>query len=380
MNKLAIFLAAIAATLNVSAGDSLADMVKRIVPDKRQTVLEVTADTLPSRTLVVRGVTSELGAKTALFDQLSARGFQVVDSLRVYPTDSWGLVSIPVASLRTRPAHAGEMATQAVMGTPVRVLEHTGEWLRAQTPDGYIAYVPDSSVAPLTPEQMKAWRADAGRRVVTDLWQTRAFTSPTASGPRDVVTDLVLGAIVQTSGAAPQNGRVEILLPDGRRGWADESSLQPVAEWASQTFDAQKILTTAYSMEGTPYLWGGTSTKAIDCSGLVKVSYLSNGLILLRDASQQALTGERLDAEAWRDYEPADLMFFGNRDTGRVTHVALYDSEGRYVHSSGRVKRNSLDPDSPLYLYSPLHSVRIRGHEGTPGIVRAANHPWLFEK
>ena len=293
--------------------------------------------------------------------------------------DSMALVSIPAASLRSKPSHAAEMETQAVMGTPVKILGHEGEWYKAQTPDGYIAYVPTSSVALRTPAKMASWRANPRRYVVSSLWQTHAFTSPEGSGPRDVVTDLVLGAIVE---AAPRitnhHGRIEILLPDGRRCWANLDDLTPINEWASQSFNAKKILDTAYSMEGTPYLWGGTSVKALDCSGLVKVSYLNNGLILKRNASQQAKTGTRLEANAWPSYQPGDLMFFGNSKTGKVTHVAIYDSNGRYIHSSGRVKRNSVDPISPDYLYSPMWSVRIHGNEGSEGITRAIDHPWYF--
>lgn len=296
-------------------------------------------------------------------------------------TEEMGLVSIPVASLRTRGAHAGEMSTQAVMGTPVAIGEASGDWIKVTTPEGYEAWAPSSSVKKLTPDEMKAWRNNPSRMVVTELWQTHAFTTPEASGPRDVVTDLVLGAIVEADPTTdPVGSRTKVVLPDGRTGWADTSSLTPIAEWADQDFDAQKILSTAYSMEGSPYLWGGTSSKSVDCSGLVKVSYLNNGLILKRDASQQARTGTHLEADAWRDYQPADLMFFGNASTGKVTHVALYDSNGNYVHSSGRVKRNSVDPSSPAYLYSPLWSVRIHGNEGTEGITRAIEHPWYFEK
>lgn len=294
-------------------------------------------------------------------------------------TDTMGLVSIPVASMRTRGAHAAEMSTQAVMGTPVVLLQKQGEWWEAITPEGYKAWIPESSVKCKTAEEMKAWRGNDQRYVVSDLWQTHAFTSPEASGPRDVVTDLVLGAVVEAVPSSEiKNGRIEIELPDGRRGWADVSSLTPVKDWANQEFDAQKILTTAYSMEGSPYLWGGTSIKSVDCSGLVKVSYLNNGLILMRDASQQARTGTRLEADAWRDYKPGDLLFFGNAQKQKVTHVGIYDSNGNYVHSSGRVKRNNLDPDSPAYLYSPLWSVRIHGNEGSEGITPVSQHPWYF--
>ncbi len=171
----------------------------------------------------------------------------------------------------------------------------------------------------------------------------------------------------------------KVRLPDGREGYAKAESLTPVKDWAAQQFDPQLILAVASSMEGTPYLWGGTSTKALDCSGLAKVSYLANGIILMRDASQQAVTGTRIEAKNWRDCRAGDLLFFGNAKTGRVTHVAIYDHDGRYIHSSGRVKRNSVDPESPEYLTTPfLHAVRIAGNEGTPGITPVKDHPWFF--
>lgn len=375
--------AALALSVLFTAGaDTVDDAVKAVknqyYPDSRQAVLEVTSDKTADGRTVVRGVTSEQRAHDLLTEALRSAGVDFIDSLAVYPADSTALVCIPVVTLRTRGAHAAEVATQAVMGTPVRLLEYKGGWWRVQTPDGYIAWSPDSSVKPITREQAADWRSSDRRYVVKELWQTRAYTTPTAKGPRDVVTDLVLGAIVEADPATLTDGRVQITLPDGRRGWADFASLQPIAEWAGQPFDAQKILDTAYSLEGSPYLWGGTSVKSVDCSGLVKVSYLNNGIILRRDASQQALTGRRMDGMDTGSFRAADLLFFGNKDTGRVTHVGLYDSNSRYVHSSGRVKRNSLDPASPDYLYSPLSATRIDGSQGTDGIVRAIDHPWYF--
>lgn len=298
------------------------------------------------------------------------------------PADRMALVSIPAASIRTEPMHRAEICTQAVLGQPVRIVDSKGDWLKVQTAEGYTGWVPDSSVAELTQAQFRAWRQSDARRMVTSLWHDRVYRTADGQGPRDVITDLVLGSIVEIDPRADLTrnplGRVPVILPDGRHGWTS-AQLTPLAEWAEQEFNADRILDTAYSMEGTPYLWGGTSTKAIDCSGLVKVSYLNNGLILRRDASQQALTGQPLDPTQWADYQPGDLLFFGNASTGKITHVGIYDSDGMYVHSSGRVKRNSLDPDSPAYLYSPLKAVRINGMTGTDGIISAANHPWYFD-
>ncbi len=352
---------------------------KEYAPDSRQSVFDVKATKSENGIVVVSGKISDPAAKKALHGLLMLSSIANVDSTVLLPQDRWALPRISVACVRTKPGHASEMATQALMGMPVRLLEKDGDWWRAQTPDGYIGYVVDNSLAEKTSGEMSAWRK-APRLVVTTPYQTRAYISPEATGVREAVTDLVSGNIVEGSLAAPVNGRVEITLPDGRKGWADVSAFTEIGQWAAQEFNPDVILDMAYSMEGTPYLWGGTSAKTLDCSGLAKVSYLANGIILMRDASQQAKTGTRIEARDWRTCRPGDLLFFGNAKTGRVTHVAIYDSEGNYVHSSGRVKRNSVDPESDAYLTTPfLHAVRIAGNEESKGITLARNHPWYFQ-
>ena len=379
-----VMLSAYTANAEVSDFSRCVSEVSRVkntfAPDKRQVLYNVDVRQGSDGKLVLDGVVSEQWIADTLAHALDNGKIDYANSIYVYPSDQWALPRISVACLRTRRGHDAEMASQALMGMPLRVLETIGDWLHVQTPDGYIAWVTDSSVVPMNGEQMDAWRKSE-RVVVTTPWQTHAYNSPTAKGVREIVTDLVLGNIVSLTGAKAQKGRVEIVLPDGRKGWVDKTDITPIDEWASQEFNPDLILDIAYSMEGTPYLWGGTSVKTLDCSGLAKTSYLANGLILMRDASQQALTGTRIEAADWRDCKAGDLLFFGNAKTGRVTHVAIYDHDGNYVHSSGRVKRNSVDPQSESYLSTPfLHAVRINGNQGSAGITRAIDHPWYFEK
>lgn len=292
-------------------------------------------------------------------------------------TDEFALVRISVANMRTKAGHSQELSSQVVMGTPVKLLAKEGDWYRVESPEGYNGYIIDNSLQPLTAKQFADWQK-APRLVMTSPYQIRLYTDSLTDCLRSTVTDLVNGCIVEGPLALAE-GRVKVSLPDGRCGWGYAKAFTPIKEWADQEFDAEKILTMAYSMMGQPYLWGGTSTKSLDCSGLSKVSYLSNGIILLRDASQQARTGQRIEASDWRSCKAGDLLFFGNATTGKVTHVAIYDHDGNYVHSSGRVKRNSVDPESPDYLTTPfLHAVRIHGNEGTTGITRVIDHPWYF--
>lgn len=371
-------LIAAAPMLAITGAEVLKKVKKQVAPDSRQVVYELEFDGSTGATGVLRGVTSEASALQATVDALNAAGIAFDNQAVAYPADNFGLVTIPVATLRTRPAHAGEVATQAVMGTPVRILENKKGWMRIQTPDGYIAYVPDSSIASKSKAEMRVWQRDTTRLVVTNLRQVYLTSTPGSNNPRQCVSELCLSSIVTVKAdAAADSLWVCVQLPNGRYGWAERSNFTPINQWANQDLDIDLILDTAYSMEGAPYLWGGTSNKCTDCSGLVKISYLNNGIILRRDASQQALTGQRLGTD-WAEYEAGDLLFFGDAAKGKVTHVGIYDSDSRYIHCSGRVKRNSLDPSASDYLYSTLWAVRIRGKVGTNGITRVADHPWFF--
>lgn len=358
--------------------DEIVKTVKTdFAPDKRQIVYEVTADRLPDGNILLSGKISEPEVKDALLNAFQNEGATVVDSIKLLPSDQWAQVRISVCCFRTAPGHEAEMATQGIMGQPIRLLEKEDDWWRAQTPDGYISYVVDNSLTEKTADQMREWRS-APRVIVTAPYQTRIYYNATDRGPRDVVSDAVLGNILEGV-YNPAEEMIQVTLPDGRTGYIATADVAPLDTWAQQSFDSDKILDTAYSMEGSPYLWGGTSIKTLDCSGLAKVSYFSNGIILMRDASQQALTGKRIEATDWPTCEAGDLLFFGNPKTGRVTHVAIYDNNGDYVHSSGRVRRNSVDPNSEKYLTTPfLHAVRIKDSIGSKGITTVASHPWYF--
>lgn len=294
-------------------------------------------------------------------------------------TPEWALVRVSVACIRDSVGHGSELVTQGIMGMPLRVLGQEGQWYSVEMPDGYRGWVVDNSVVELDSVAMKSWQT-APRLVVTAMNQTKAWRTPDGSGPRDALTDLVNGNIVEGT-IDSSSTRSRITLPDGRTGWVDNADVTPIEKWAARPFDPDLILDLAYSMEGTPYLWGGTSVKSLDCSGLVKVCYFANGIILERDAGPQSRTGKRIEASAWPTLQPGDLLFFGNPDTGRVTHVTIYSGGGEYIHSSGRVKRNSIDPSSDAYLATPfLHAVRISGSEGAPGITRVTEHPWYFNR
>lgn len=353
---------------------------EELAPDSRQAIFNIKAFNDPDGVLTIEGTVSDSLLRRSIISRIAQTDIDYKSKITDLPTDQWAIVKLSVASLRTSPKHSAEMSTQAIMGTPLRLLEKSDSWWRVQMPDGYISWIPASSISEKSKEQMDEWR-QSHRFIVTGPTQIMAYKTAESTSPRDVMTDLVAGSIVAIPSSIPHlaNGRLEIELPDGRKAYVEASALKPIEEWAAQPFNANVILDAAYSIMGTPYLWGGASSKAIDCSGLVKMSYFANGIILMRDASQQAKTGKNIKAADWRLCRPADLLFFGNKSTGKVNHVGIYDHNGQYIHSSGRVRVNSVDPEADDYLTRPfLHATRIDGMEETQGITRARNHPWYF--
>ena len=365
--------------LAVNPVGALKDLKQRIAPDKRTSVWDVTA-TQQNGKWVLTGTVGTQAQKKAIQAAMFKNGYgRYTDKIVVLEdaipaTHKWAQVKLSIATLRTEPKHSAEVATQGIMGAPVKVLQKCDDWYRVQMADDYIAYVPESSLAFKTDAQMKAWRK--AKRYIVTTYDSRLVTAPHGV---ETVSDLVMGNILELK--AEQNGWLKLATPDGRVGWVSAADMAELSQWSQQGFSAAQIEKTARRMMGSGYLWGGTTTKVTDCSGLTKVAYLSNGIILQRDASQQALTGKIMKKGTdWRQYETGDLLFFGNEKTGRVTHVGLYLRDGKYIHCSGQVKINSLIPtasDYP-YLYSPLSASRIKGMVGTKGIVALKNHPWYF--
>ena len=358
--------------------EALNELKTRIAPDKRTAVWDIKAANQGGK-WVLSGTVGTQAQKKAIQATMLKNGYNYTDKITVLEDGipaarKWALVKLSIATLRTEPKHSAEVATQGIMGAPVKVLQKDGEWYRVQMADDYIAYVPESSLAFKTELQMKSWRK--AKRYIVTCYDSRLVTE--AHGD-ETVSDLVMGNILEFK--AESGKWLKLATPDGRVGWVDAADVAELSQWSQQGFSAAQIEKTARRMMGSSYLWGGTSTKVTDCSGLTKVAYLSNGIILQRDASQQALTGKIMKKGTdWHSYETGDLLFFGNEKTGRVTHVGLYLRDGKYIHCSGQVKINSLDPkasDYP-YLYSPLSASRIKDMVGTKGIVALKNHPWYF--
>ncbi|QWX83620.1 C40 family peptidase [Cellulophaga sp. HaHaR_3_176] len=330
--------------------DEINEVKNIFAPDKRVALFSVTAEK-ENGTYTLKGESNLPDAVQALKDKLNAENKTVIDSITMLPTatlndSTVGLVSISVANLRSNPKHSAELATQALLGTPVKIYKKEGSWALIQTPDMYLSWVDDGGIVPMPMSTMNRWKA-ATKIIYTQI-TGNTYSEPNISA--QVVSDIVAGGILEMIDDSGDFYNVK--YPDGRVAFVNKQEAVLYSDWLAHTNPTEEALVaTSKKLMGLPYLWGGTSPKGVDCSGFTKTIYFLNGMIIPRDASQQVHTGEEMDAvKNFDQLAPGDLLFFGRKATDsigeKVVHVGMWIGNNEFIHSSGQVKISSVAKDA----------------------------------
>jgi cell wall-associated NlpC family hydrolase len=377
--------------LAASIHSILRDVEKVYAPDKRTALFAVTtvADTKNNAFIKLKGETNVPAAKQELMRRLKDAAIaNVTDEIDVLPAAVLGdknlaIVNLAVCNLRSRGADAAELASQGLLGYPVKVLKKSDNgWFLVQTPDEYIAWVDRDALHITNEAGVKAWTSAKKVFVTTEL----AFTTVAPDRAAARVTDVTKGNVLKLLDKTA-TGFFHVEYPDGQTAYLPPECGVEWDVWAKnvKTFatEPDAVIATARLCMGIPYLWGGTSVKGMDCSGFTRTVFTQHGLVLPRDASQQAFVGDSVSImgvaatpQSFADLKTGDLLFFGRKATDStreaVTHVGLYIGGGEYIHESGRVRLNSLDRSAKHFnegrLATLLRARRILNASNKAGI------------
>ena len=301
------------------------------------------------------------------------------------------VVEFSTSYLRLQPDYESPLETQELMGTVVEIVGESGYWREVQTPQPYKAWCTDQGLVEMSAEELKAYK-EAPKVMFTGLYgHVHMWPSDNA----DTICDLVGGDLMRY---VSRKGRwTMVMLPSGKTGYVRTKLLKKhegfmsfaMGEGSAESISpevTEAVIAQAEKLLGVPYLWGGMSAKGVDCSGLVRISHIMNGILLPRNASQQIKCGDRVAMQVDPSYhedgsrqnpdgsyseafigqmkkrvmnlQRGDLVYFGTPATDdkpmRVTHVGIYLGNNRIIHSSHRVRINSLIPGDPDY-YENAH-------------------------
>ena len=364
---------------------------KKYAPDRRSEYFVAKFDTSGSLNITVESTSQS--AFEAIKTELNHQNIKATLNFEILPSKHlkdkiYGLANLSVCNNRFAADHTSEMATQVLLGNPVKLLKKENGYYLIRTPDNYISWTDDIGITALDSNQMNNWKLQ--KRIIYSAPYGQSYQE--ASKKSAPVSDLVAGNIFVL--IAKEKQFYKVFYPDGRLAYIPLKEATDYSGWASQANPkASQIVKTAKSMIGIPYLWGGTSSKGLDCSGFTKTCYFLNGIILQRDASQQALYGESINilekdtvsiAKCLQNLKPGDLLFFASaknkRKDARITHTAIYLENGEFIQAAGLVKINSLISSAAnydKYQTSTLVSARrIISSINAPGITRVDQHPY----
>jgi cell wall-associated NlpC family hydrolase len=229
-----------------------------------------------------------------------------------------GICIVTVAPVRAESSDKAEIVTEILFGESADILEVSKNWTKIKMHyDGYEGWMDTKQIKTVTDEEL-------AKRKVTVI--TEDFSS--------------------------------VLMNDGKILLSMGSEVEFPAVPSRRSHDVREsVALTAREFLNVPYLWGGKSFFAVDCSGFTQLVYKIHDVKLPRDTYQQAEIGEPLTFV--EESQPGDLAFFENED-GRIIHVGIMLENQKIIHASGKVRIDTLDSTGIFNKELNKHTHKLR--------------------
>ncbi|MCT2407333.1 C40 family peptidase [Chryseobacterium antibioticum] len=229
-----------------------------------------------------------------------------------------GICNVTVAPVRAENSDKAEIVTEMLFGESADILEVNKNWTKIKMHyDEYEGWIDTKQLRFVTEE-------DLTKRKVTVV--TEDFSS--------------------------------VLMKDGKTLLSIGSEVEFPVVASRRSHDLREsIALAAKEFLNVPYLWGGKSFFAVDCSGFTQLVYKIHDIKLPRDTYQQAEIGVPLTFV--EESQPGDLAFFENPE-GKIIHVGIMLDNQRIIHASGKVRIDILDSTGIFNKEMNKHTHKLR--------------------
>ncbi|MGH9278430.1 MAG: NlpC/P60 family protein [Acidimicrobiales bacterium] len=219
-----------------------------------------------------------------------------------------------------------KLVTQVLYGEKVTVIEQRGEWSRIVVPSqpstldprGYPGWLPSVQLA-----------GDDGPTTRPRVVVTKPTTALREADNADkAIMELSYNTTLPVIAVGGQ--WITVARPHGGKGLVAASDVEMIGR-TRKTPTGPDLVKGAQAFSGLPYLWAGNSSAGFDCSGLTSTVFAAHGIVIPRDADEQAAAGTPVDRA---HLEPGDLLFFaGDNGKGAIHHVSMYVGDGQMIQS-----------------------------------------------
>lgn len=131
---------------------------------------------------------------------------------------------------------------------------------------------------------------------------------------------------------------IQVAVPGGGSAYVSANDATVYESVDSIPYPSGEDLVAAGSMFlGRPYLWGGGSGYAFDCSGFTHTIYNAHGITIGRDADAQAdFTGHGKHVSKF-ELKAGDIIFYASNlsDPSTIYHDAMYAGHGKMMEAYG---------------------------------------------
>ncbi len=237
------------------------------------------------------------------------------DTLFLYPFyPQKGIIKTRIAPVYKKASEKSELETEVLIGTEVEALKDSKGWLYINIPEqnDYKGWVNAEFVNLFADTDKK----DDYTHIVARKWEL--FT-PDKGDPYE------LSAGTNYKLLREDKSRHYIELRNGDRGWIGS---QHTIFTSTQTL-RDRIVASTKQFLGTKYVWGGTSSQGIDCSGLTYTVYKIHNIQLPRNSTPQFEISRKIQRSQLR---PGDLVFFQTIAKG-PSHVGIFIGGSEFIHA-----------------------------------------------